>query len=58
MYDKTAARHGLKKMPFLLEGVGGRAEYNIEDGIHPNPAGHRIIAENVDRFLTEEGLLE
>jgi acyl-CoA thioesterase I len=38
-------------IPFLLEGVGGKAEYNLADQIHPNPEGHRIVAENVWKVL-------
>ena len=34
-------------IPFLLDGVGGVAELNQADGIHPNPEGHRMIADNV-----------
>jgi len=38
-------------VPFILEGVAGRAELNQADGLHPNPAGARIMAENVWRVL-------
>lgn len=38
-------------IPFLLEGVGGEPEFNLSDGIHPNPEGHQIIAELVWAFL-------
>jgi acyl-CoA thioesterase-1 len=38
-------------IPFLLEGVGGHRELNQPDQIHPNPAGHRIIANLVWRML-------
>ena len=38
-------------IPFLLEGVGGQRELNQADLIHPNPAGHRIVAELVWRTL-------
>ena len=38
-------------VPFLLEGVGGKAELNLPDQIHPNPEGHRIVAENVWKVL-------
>jgi acyl-CoA thioesterase-1 len=38
-------------IPFLLEGVGGRADLNLADRIHPNPAGHAVIAETVWQVL-------
>src|SRR6185503_5271378 len=31
-------------IPFLLEGVGGVAAMNQADGIHPNVAGAKVIA--------------
>ena len=34
-------------MPFLLAGVAGDPSLNQADGIHPNAAGHRIVAEHV-----------
>lgn len=34
-------------IPHLLEGVGGIPKLNLPDGIHPSPAGHAIVAENV-----------
>ena len=36
-----------KAIPFLLEGVGGKADLNLPDRIHPNPQGHKIIADTV-----------
>jgi acyl-CoA thioesterase-1 len=38
-------------IPFLLEGVAGRPELNLSDGIHPTPEGHEIVAELVWSFL-------
>lgn len=38
-------------IPFLLEGVGGRADLNQGDHIHPTAAGQRIVAENVWKIL-------
>jgi acyl-CoA thioesterase I len=38
-------------IPFLLEGVGGRADLNQFDQIHPTAAGDKIVAENVWRVL-------
>lgn len=34
-------------VPFLLAGVLGKRELNLGDGVHPNAAGQRILAENV-----------
>ena len=34
-------------IPFLLEGVGGIPELNLADRKHPNPKGHRVIADTV-----------
>jgi acyl-CoA thioesterase-1 len=42
-------------LPFLLEGVGGRAEMMQEDGTHPTAEGNRRVAENV--FAVIEPLL-
>jgi acyl-CoA thioesterase-1 len=38
-------------VPFLLERVAGRPEFNQDDGIHPNAQGMSIIAETVWRAL-------
>lgn len=38
-------------MPFLLDGVAADARLNLPDGIHPNPAGHRVVAERIWPFL-------
>jgi acyl-CoA thioesterase-1 len=51
IYVELAAAHGLPSIPFLLEGVAGRAELNLSDGIHPNARGHEVVAETVYRHL-------
>jgi acyl-CoA thioesterase-1 len=38
-------------VPFLLAGVGGHSNLNQGDQIHPTPAGHVIVAENVWKIL-------
>lgn len=38
-------------IPFLLEGVGGRADLNQADGIHPTAAGARVVADRVWKTL-------
>ncbi len=47
IFPRLAGELGVPLVPFLLEGVGGRPELNLPDGIHPNAAGHRRIAETV-----------
>lgn len=37
--------------PFLLEGVAADPRLNQADGIHPNAAGHRVIAERLWPYL-------
>ena len=47
LYQEIAAKNKLVLIPFLLEGVGGDRALNQPDGIHPTPAGHRIVARTV-----------
>ncbi len=51
LFKKLAFKFKLELVPFLLEGVGGRPEMNLTDGIHPNPAGHKVMAKNVLKKL-------
>jgi acyl-CoA thioesterase-1 len=53
IYRQLAAELEVPLMPFLLEGVGGLAELNLPDGIHPNAEGHRIVARSVLPHLEE-----
>jgi acyl-CoA thioesterase I len=47
IYPRLAAEYRLPFVPFLLEGVAGRPELNLRDGLHPNAAGQARLAENV-----------
>ena len=51
LYARVAQATGVRLLPFLLDGVGGRPEFNQDDGIHPNPEGARRVAANVVRGL-------
>ena len=51
MFGKLAAKNGAALVPYLLEGVAGNPSLNLPDGIHPNAAGQKILAENVWRVL-------
>ena len=47
VYPAVADKYDIPLIPFLLEGVAGKAELNQADGIHPTPEGARIAARTV-----------
>lgn len=51
VFQDLASENQLPLIPFLLAGVGGEPELNLDDGIHPNEQGHVIVAENVWNVL-------
>lgn len=51
IYTRLARRHDTALVPFLLAGVAGDPARNLDDGIHPNVEGQRIVAENVWEVL-------
>ncbi len=55
MYESLTKKYKVVFIPFILENVAGNPKYNLADGIHPNEAGHKIIADNV--FAVLKGIL-
>lgn len=51
LYRDLAETNRVALIPFLLDGVGGRPELNLQDQIHPNAEGHRRVATNVWQVL-------
>jgi len=51
MFVDLAAKNRAALVHYLLEGVAGNPSLNLFDGIHPNAAGQKILAENVWRVL-------
>jgi acyl-CoA thioesterase-1 len=51
MFPEIAEQQKVTLIPFLLEDVGGMPSMNLPDGIHPNPEGHRRVAETVWTYL-------
>jgi len=51
IFPALAAQHEVTLIPFLLEGVAGIDSLNQSDRMHPNEAGHRVLAETVWRTL-------
>lgn len=53
IFPELARKNKATLIPFLLEDVAGHARLNQSDGIHPNPEGHKIVAANVYRILSQ-----
>jgi acyl-CoA thioesterase I len=51
IYSDIAKKEGIPLLPFLLDGVAGIPRLNQPDGLHPNLAGERIVADNLWRAL-------
>jgi len=53
LYTRTAEELDVPYLATFLDGVGGVAELNHPDGIHPNEEGHQRLADNVAPMLRE-----
>jgi acyl-CoA thioesterase I len=51
MFAVLAQEIGVTLIPFFLESVAGVESLNQSDGIHPNAAGSKIVAETVYKYL-------
>jgi acyl-CoA thioesterase-1 len=51
IYPEIAKKESIPLAPFFLDGVAGIARYNQADGVHPNVAGERLVADNVWKAL-------
>jgi acyl-CoA thioesterase-1 len=47
IYQKLAKQFGMALVPFFLEGVAGKRNLNLRDGLHPSAEGYKIIADKV-----------
>ncbi|MEH0862581.1 arylesterase [Halobacteriovorax sp. DPLXC-1] len=51
MFPDLKKEEGVTLLPFLLKDVAGQRKLNLDDGIHPNEEGHKIIAKTVAPFI-------
>ena len=51
IYEELAKKNNAALVPSLLAGVTGDPSLNLPDGVHPNRAGQKVLAENVWRIL-------
>jgi acyl-CoA thioesterase-1 len=47
IYRRLAEMYKLAYVPFFLDGVAGKLQYNLPDHLHPNAEGYKIIADKV-----------
>ena len=52
VFPTVAKAESVPLMPFLLAGVAADPKLNQADGIHPNEAGHQVLAQSMLAFLT------
>jgi acyl-CoA thioesterase I len=57
LFPKLAKEYKLVFMPFFLEWVALKAQYNQDDRIHPNKAGYTIVVDNLMEILEGEGMV-
>ena len=53
IYPSLAATYNLPLIPFLLEGVAMRPEFNQGDGIHPNLEGTKKVSALLEKKIIE-----
>jgi len=51
IYPRLAKEFGVLFYPFILDGVAANPKLNQADGIHPNPAGVKIIADRMMPYV-------
>ena len=51
VYSAVAKKNKVPLLGFLLEQIAGKPEFNLNDGIHPNEKGHKIVADNMYKEL-------
>ncbi|HYU31742.1 MAG TPA: arylesterase [Thermoanaerobaculia bacterium] len=53
IYPRIAKDLDVPLVPFLLDKVGGLAELNQADGVHPTARGQEMVADNVEPYLVK-----
>ena len=54
IFKNLAKKYDLDLIPFLLEGVALKAEFNQDDGIHPNEKGVLIIRNTLKNSIVKK----
>ncbi|MBW7856895.1 MAG: hypothetical protein H3C43_01000 [Leptonema sp. (in: Bacteria)] len=58
IYKRISTEMNVKLIPFPMVDVVGRPNLNLEDGLHPNQEGYRIIANQIWPYLKDDFQVE
>jgi acyl-CoA thioesterase I len=47
VFTRLADRHKVPLVPFFLLGIVGNDDLDLDDTLHPNAAGHKVIADTI-----------
>jgi acyl-CoA thioesterase-1 len=47
IYTRLAERYNVRLVPFFLAGLIGNGDFDLDDTLHPNAAGHKVIADTI-----------
>ena len=53
IFSDLSIKYNLQLIPFLLEGVAQKPEFNLSDGMHPNDQGTIIIGNTLKKAILE-----
>ena len=51
VFPNLAKKYDIQLIPFLLDGVALKPEFNLSDGMHPNKKGVLIISETIKKSV-------
>jgi acyl-CoA thioesterase-1 len=51
IFENLSKEYELQLIPFLLEGVAQKPEFNLSDGMHPNDQGTIIIGNTLKKAI-------
>ena len=51
IFPDLSKKFKIQLIPFLLEGVAMKPEFNLSDGIHPNENGTIIISSTLEKII-------
>ena len=51
LFTRLADRYRVPLVPFVLLGIIGIGDLDLDDSLHPNAAGHKVIADTIWPYL-------